>query len=253
MLSDANQTPGTQKMITLYGTGPMFGLPHASPFAIKTEMLLKLSGLQYQLARADIRKAPKGKIPWIDDDGLIVPDSAFIKRHLEEKHGINFSGGYGEREQGIGLAIERLLEDHVYWLNIHSRWLDGDNFQRGPIRFFDSVPALIRPIVRSLVLRSVRRNVKVHGIGRHDGEGRQYLGKLAIDALANILGQNPYILGKRVCGTDATAYAFLSSMACPQFDTPHIGQIQGHANLTAYLARMEKEWFPEEGKGKAQA
>ncbi|MCB1451468.1 MAG: glutathione S-transferase family protein [Nitratireductor sp.] len=232
-------------MITVYGTGPMFGLPHASPFAFKAEMLLKISGLPYKLARADIRKAPKGKIPWIDDDGVIVPDTAFIKRHLEEKHGIDFSGGYSKREQGIGLAVERLLEDHVYWLNIHSRWLDGDNFQRGPFRFFDDAPALIRPLIRKMVLRTVQQSVHAHGIGRHDAAGREYLGKLAIDAMADILGDNPYILGERVCGTDATAFAFMASLACPVFASPHIAQVHEHANLVAYLDRMTRSYFPD--------
>ena len=34
-------------MITLYSFGPMFGLPDASPFVTKAEMLLKLSGLPF--------------------------------------------------------------------------------------------------------------------------------------------------------------------------------------------------------------
>ncbi|MEZ5791336.1 MAG: glutathione S-transferase family protein [Nitratireductor sp.] len=232
-------------VITLFGTGPIFGLPHASPFAIKAEMLLKISGLPYKLARADIRKAPKGKIPWIDDNGVIVPDTAFIKKHLEDKHGIDFSGGYSAHQQGVGLAVERLMEDHVYWLNIHSRWLDGDNFARGPIRFFDDAPAVIRPLIRKMVLRSVRKSVHAHGIGRHDAAGREYLGRLAVDAMANILGDNTHILGAKVSGADATTYAVLASLACPLFDSPHIAQVHAHPNLVAYLERMTRSYFPD--------
>ena len=79
---------------------------------------------------------------------------------------------------------------------------------------------------------------------RHDAAGREYLGKLAIDALADILGDNPYILGERASGTDATAYAFVASLACPVFDSPHIAQVRAHANLVAYLDRMGLEYFP---------
>ncbi len=35
-------------MITLYSFGPFFGLPDASPFVMKGEMLLKLAGLPYR-------------------------------------------------------------------------------------------------------------------------------------------------------------------------------------------------------------
>ena len=41
-------------MITLYTFGPAFGLPDASPFVIKAELLLKLAGLPYQTRRGNV-------------------------------------------------------------------------------------------------------------------------------------------------------------------------------------------------------
>ena len=38
-------------MITLYGFGPMFGLPDPSPFVLKTEIQLKLAELPFGKAR----------------------------------------------------------------------------------------------------------------------------------------------------------------------------------------------------------
>ena len=40
-------------MITLYAFGPLWGLPDPSPFVIKTETQLKMSGLAYAKARGD--------------------------------------------------------------------------------------------------------------------------------------------------------------------------------------------------------
>ena len=56
-------------MITLYTFGPAFGLPDMSPFVTKAEMLLKLAGLDYRTDSNGFSKAPKGKLPYIDDDG----------------------------------------------------------------------------------------------------------------------------------------------------------------------------------------
>ena len=56
-------------MIKLYTFGPFFGLPDASPFVIKAMLLLKFAGLEYGEERGGYGKAPKGKLPYIDDDG----------------------------------------------------------------------------------------------------------------------------------------------------------------------------------------
>jgi hypothetical protein len=71
-------------MITLYSFGPYFGLPDASPFVIKAMLLLKIAGLPFEENRHGYTRAPKGKLPYIDDDTTIVPDSTFIRFHIEK-------------------------------------------------------------------------------------------------------------------------------------------------------------------------
>lgn len=63
-------------MITLHHFGPAFGLPDPSPFCIKAEILLKLSGLPHALRIGDLRRAPKGKLPLIVEDGVTISDFA---------------------------------------------------------------------------------------------------------------------------------------------------------------------------------
>jgi glutathione S-transferase len=232
-------------MITLYGTGPMFGLPHASPFVLKADVLLKMSGLPYQMAKADLRKAPKGKMPWIDDAGQFIPDSAFIRMHLEDKHGVDFNGGYSPRELGIGWALGALMEDHIYWINVNDRWLNDDNFNKGPIHFFAGAPALIRPLIAKIIRSKVRKNNSVHGIGRHTPEERLRLGKKAVDAVADILGDRKYILGERVSGADASVYGFMLSMTCPLFASALREYTETQGNIMGYLARMTAKFYPE--------
>ncbi len=77
-------------MLTLQIFGPAFGLPDPSPFAMKGEMLLKLAGVDYRTEAGDVRKAPKGKFPVLIDGDTTVPDSTFIRFHLEDRHGIDF-------------------------------------------------------------------------------------------------------------------------------------------------------------------
>jgi hypothetical protein len=80
-------------MITLYTFGPYFGLPDGSPFVIKAMLLLKFAGLEYSENRGGYGKAPKGKLPYINDGGLIVADSTFVRFHIEKKYGFDFDAG----------------------------------------------------------------------------------------------------------------------------------------------------------------
>ena len=65
-------------MIILYTFGPYFDLPDPSPFVMKAEVLLKMADLPYETDTGGFNKAPKGKLPYISDDGEIVADSTFI-------------------------------------------------------------------------------------------------------------------------------------------------------------------------------
>ena len=80
-------------MITLYAFGPAFGLPDPSPFVSKVEVLLKMAGVPYRISTEGFGKAPKGKLPYIDDDGARIADSTFIRWHLEKKYRIDFDRG----------------------------------------------------------------------------------------------------------------------------------------------------------------
>ena len=84
-------------MITLYTFGPAFGLPNPSPFVMKAQMLLKIAKVGYEENTKGFFRAPKGKLPFIDDNGTIVADSTLIRLHLEQKHGIDFDRGLSPR------------------------------------------------------------------------------------------------------------------------------------------------------------
>ena len=127
-------------MITLYGFGPLFGLPDPSPFVLKTLTQLKMSGLPFALERASPRDAPKGKIPFIRDGEVVLGDSVFILDHLQRAHGVDLDAHLTPAQKSLAWALERMLEDHLYWAIIHARWAIDENFEKGPAQFFAGAP-----------------------------------------------------------------------------------------------------------------
>ena len=91
-------------MITLYTFGPHLRVPDGSPFVTKAMLLLKFAGLEFSEDRGGYHKAPKGKLPFIDDEGLIVADSTFIRFHIEKKYGFDFDAGLNTGAKGRRLG-----------------------------------------------------------------------------------------------------------------------------------------------------
>jgi glutathione S-transferase len=232
-------------MIRLYTFGPAFGLPDPSPFVMKAEVLLKMAALPYRVDTKGFGKAPKGKLPYIDDDGEKVADSTFIRWHLETKHKIDFDRGLGEDQRAIAWAFERLAEDHLYWALLDARWIDDANFNRGPRQFFQAAPAPIRPLIIAMIRRKVRQALRSHGLGRHAPKEIAALGIRSIDAIAAYLGQKPFFMGSEPTGFDATMFAFAAGMLCPAFETPLRAAAEHHDNLKRYVGRMTARFYPD--------
>ena len=232
-------------MITLYTFGPYFGLPDASPFVIKAMLLLKFAGLEYSEARGGYGKAPKGKLPYINDDGTVVPDSTFIRFHIEKKYGFDFDAGLDAAQKATAWTVEKMCEEHLYWALVASRWSDDANFAKGPAQFFKAVPMPFRPIVQSLVRRKVKKTLNLQGFGRHTPGEQDELGIADINALATLLGDKPYLMGEKPCAVDTTVFSFVASALAPVFDTPIRAAAEHHANLTGYRDRILRRYFED--------
>ena len=233
-------------MIDLYCFPPAFGLPSPGPFAIKTEVHLKRSGLRYAKRFEGYADAPKGKLPYIDDDGTIVADSTFIRLHIERRHGIDLDQGYDQSQRASAWAIERLVEDQLYWAMVHTRWAMNENFEKGPLHFFDRLPDAERDAARQKQRRAVLGYLDGQGLGRHSLGEITALAEIGYAALSTLLGDKPYLLGNRECAADATVFAQLASILTPFFDSPVRDAALRHGNLVAHSERMMRRYFPDQ-------
>jgi glutathione S-transferase len=233
-------------MITFYAFGAAFGLPDMSPFVTKVETLLRMAGLDYRTNTKGLSKAPKGKLPYIEDDGEIVADSTFIRGHLEKKYGIDFDRGLDDEQRAVAWAFEKMLEDHAYWTVLHARWVDEENFNKRTRAFFNSVPALMRPIVVRMARRQMKAELHGQGMGRHTQDEIVALGTRSLDAAATLLADKPFMMGAEPTGLDATGFAFIGGTLCPAFKTPLRDAVERHGNLKAYVGRMAERYYPEQ-------
>jgi glutathione S-transferase len=232
-------------MLTLHVFGPYFGLPDPSPFCLKALVLLKASGLPHTIEEMSFRKAPKGKAPYLNDNGNMIADSFFLMRHLESAHKVDFSGGYSVEQLSKGWAVSRMLEEHFYFLSMHIRWLHDGNFWKGPYQFFGGVPTIIRPMIARMVRRKTLKTLHLQGLGRHTEAERLILAKGDLDAIEAMLGNNPYFLGNTFSAVDASVFGFLWTASISYFESAVGDAIRSRPLLMSYLQRMKTEFFQD--------
>lgn len=231
-------------MITLYGSFPAFGLPQASPFVMKTEVQLKMADIAYRLERGSPADGPKRKIPYIVESDSTLGDSTFIRDHIEKAYGVDLDRGLTADMRARSWAIERMLEDHLYWAVVYDRWMIDANFNAGPSHFFDTLPSGVRDETRAAARRNVAANLHGHGLGRHSRDEVTDLGCRSIAALATLLGNKPYLMGPAPSAVDATAFAMVAAATAPVFVSGLRDFTEERANLIRYRNRLMSENYP---------
>ncbi|HEY3948868.1 glutathione S-transferase family protein [Phenylobacterium sp.] len=228
-------------MIVLAAFGPLWGTPDPSPFVVKTEVQLKMAGLAYRKERRRPPEGPKGKVPFIVDDGETIGDSVLIRDHIERKYGLDLDAGLSPRERALGWAAERTAEDHLYWAIVHARWAIPANFDKGPAIFFQGAPDAVREAARE----GMGRVLHGQGFGRHaPGEVADLAGR-SFAALSTLIGDGPYLAGETLGAADASLFGCLAAAATPFFDTAVRDALIAHPNLVAYHDRMMTRFYPE--------
>jgi len=118
-------------MITLFQFPPAFNVPNVSPFCLKLETFLRLSGLEYQVQHVtDPRKGPKGKLPFIKVEGQTVADTEIIIHDLQQRFALDLDAGLDARGRGWAVSITRLCDEHLAPLLVYFRWLEEDGWRQ---------------------------------------------------------------------------------------------------------------------------
>ena len=111
-------------MPTLFSYPDLFGVADNNPYGLKVFAFLKLCGLEFRHVHIiDTKAAPRGQLPYIDDDGEILGDSDSIIAHLTRRNGLTIDGALSREQLRTDLLLRRLLDD-LYWVMSYSRWRD---------------------------------------------------------------------------------------------------------------------------------
>ncbi|HEY5944529.1 MAG TPA: glutathione S-transferase family protein [Kofleriaceae bacterium] len=222
-----------------------WGSPNLSPFCAKLECYLRVAEVPYRPGKPDFRRAPKGKIPFVELDGALMGDSQLIIEELERRLATEgkrpLDQGMAPRDVAIARMIRRTIEEGLYFVGLYARWQTNEGYALMRDEFKKIVPGFILPIIR----RAQVKKLHAQGTGRHTFEEAMAMGTADLDALAELLGDKPFILGDQPRVIDCTVFGFLETVLGFPLETPLGKRGQHHGNLVAFRKRIRDRWWPD--------
>jgi glutathione S-transferase len=240
-----------EDMIKLHQGTRLLKLPNASPPCVKLETWLRMTGIPYESAPPDLAEAPKGKIPFIEDNGVTIGDSTLIIEHLKRTYEKDPDAGLRPEERAISLAFRRMLKENTYWVFIHALYVDP---RTSPVW-----KEILAQLVTDLGINSrdvfegwygqyvanYKAQLNGHGMGRHASEEVYQLGVADLTAVADFLGDKPFFMGETPTTADATVYAHTTTLLELPLETPVRAYGLRRDNLVRYCQRMRERFYPE--------
>ena len=156
----------------------------------------------------------------------------------------NHPGKTPAAQRAIALAWQRLLEEHLYWAALYTRWIEPAGWALTRPAFFGNLPAPLRWIVPPLARRGMAQQLQGQGMGRHSREEIHALACQDIGALADFLADKPYFLGDKPSSLDAVAYAFLANLLWVPLDSALKRHAQQFPQLERFCQRMRSSYYP---------
>lgn len=227
-------------MIRLFVFPPLLaGTPNPGPFCVKLETALRLSGTPYETSHAtNPNQGPKLKVPFAEIDGKRMGDSTLILEYLRKMQGIDLDARLSPAERGQSHALQRMIEERLYFVAVYARWMEDANWAVIGELFFGKLPWALRLFVPRMARKGVRANLVAQGTGRHTRDEIYALGAADLKAMSDVLGDKQFFFGAEPSMADASAYALLITIIGPDLASPLKDAALTHPNLIAYTERM---------------
>jgi glutathione S-transferase len=237
------------KPIILWQAAQVWGLPNSSPFCMKVETWLRMSGLPYEAhSIAGPPKSKTGKIPYIvRPDGSVLSDSTTIIETLAREHGVDLDKHLTPRQRAESVLLQRTFEEHLYFLVLHERWVDDAGWSVCSRDYFLKMPAPLRMVLPPIIRRQIKRDARGQGLSRLSDAQRLQRGRRDIESIATFLGDQEFFFG-RPSTIDAVAHGFFANCLRAPVDGPVASEVKKFDNLAAHDKRMTerywKDWKP---------
>lgn len=203
---------------------------------------MKQLGLDYDIdVQPDPRKAPKGKLPFLIADERTIADSELIVEYLNDITQGRVFDGLSAKDRAVGLALTRLVDDHLYWIFVASRWLDDEWFPNIVEGFFHIAPRPIRGFIARQARKEITQTYHLQGLGRHTQAEQEGFARRDLQALQDAVHGDGFLFADEPCVYDFALASFMAGVFDQQPATWMTHVANEYGGLKEYTERVQQQ------------
>jgi glutathione S-transferase len=231
--------------IKLFQFPRLLSVPNLSPFCCKLETWLRITGIPYEVVDMPMpRKAPKGKVPFIEDARQRIGDSSLIIDHLKKTRRIDPDAHLDSAQRATAVLVQRTLEEHYAFVVLYTHFVREAGWWHTRVTF-DKVPAPIRSLIARMVRGRMRKILWVQGVSRHSDADIIEAGIDDWRAVVAVMSSGPFFFGEEPTSIDATVFGALATTIFTPIESPIRDFLRSQPACLAYAERMRMRFFPE--------
>ncbi|XP_061184650.1 failed axon connections homolog [Saccostrea echinata] len=215
--------------------------PSLSPFCLKLETYLRMAKVPFMNVHDSItNRSSKGKVTWIEYNGEEVADSEFCIQFINQKFNVDLDKDFSEEDQAAALAIQRMVDEHLFWTVALQRWVYDPTDGIDPRKTLN-----FSWFTCHMINKLIKRQTYAQGVGRHTKEEVHHVMDEDLQALSKFLGKKKFLLGEKTCQADSAVFGMLAQMyfnGCGGYGEK---AIKKYPNLCEYCERMKETFWPD--------
>jgi len=214
-----------------------------SPFCDKIRRVLHVKGEPYEIVEIPVSGAlsvrelnPSGKLPVLEHGGRFVSDSTDIAHYLEEEFPEPPLVPSDPHERGLCHVLEDWADESLYFYEMTLRFTRPHNAARFTPDLLASDPPWAQRLIAPAIPWMMRRTTRGQGVGRKSDAELERDVERHVAALAGLLGDEEWLVGRALSLADLSVYAQLSCIALTDEGAKIVA---AHPTVAAWLARVD--------------
>lgn len=224
---------------------PVPSVKSISPFALKLETWLRLTGIKYENIYT-FKFSSKGQIPYIELNGEAIADSNIIIRRLKSHFKVDPERDFDDKDLAVAHMTLITIEQHLAFIGFHYRY--GYHMPKflETLNIINLWPGNSAKWWGRFQPYITRFRDYISGLGRHENEELYAMSFQDLQAISNFLADKDFYLGSTASSVDCAIFGHLAQFIYIDIDFPQKKYMQENCkNLLDLVERIRKDLWQD--------